>query len=86
MKTLILFTTLLFTSFTHASISLENKTEYDYECMYSTPRDDENSTQLLVIVSGTVKDLSELKGKQEVIVDVDGDKTLIRVGNCKVEM
>ena len=76
---------LLFSSYGYASVDLTEGT-YKYECSYSTPWDQQSGKYLLVVVRGEVKDLSELKGKQEIVVDSDGQKVELVVGNCKVEL
>ncbi len=76
----------LFASTTQASIVLEEKPEvYKYQCNYST-KEDPNGNRTLVVVWGEVDSLAELKGKQEVIVEADGESKIIKVGNCTVEM
>ena len=76
---------LLFSSYGYASIDLTDGT-YKYECSYSTPWDQQSGKSILVVVRGEVKDLSELKGKQEVVVDSGGQKVTLEVGNCRVEL
>lgn len=59
---------------------------YKYECYYQTPFQDFPEKEILVIVTGRVESLSELKGKQAIVVEADGEKKTLKVGNCKVEM
>ena len=59
--------------------------EYSYECFYQTPFQDFPEEEIVVRVKGKIKHLSELKGKQKVMVEVDGEKKTLKVGNCKVE-
>ena len=78
---------LMFSSYGYASIELE-KPVYEYECVYSTSweQEEELEKDVVVVVRGEVDSLSELKGKQKVIVDSDGQKVTLEVGNCKVEL
>ena len=60
--------------------------KYEYECVYRTPLVDFKPDEILVVITGEVESLSELKGKQEIVVEADGEKKTLKVGNCKVEM
>ena len=59
---------------------------YEYECVYRTPLVDFKPDEILVVITGEVESLSELKGKQEIVVEADGEKKTLKVGNCKVEV
>ncbi|AUR93478.1 hypothetical protein NVP1187O_165 [Vibrio phage 1.187.O._10N.286.49.F1] len=78
---------LLFSNYGYASIDLTDGT-YKYRCTYATTWEqrDEIGKEVFISVEGTVKDLSELKGKQKIVVDSDGKKVELEVGNCKVEL
>ncbi|CAM0039713.1 hypothetical protein VPH184E373B_0050 [Vibrio phage 184E37-3b] len=76
---------LLFSSYGYASVDLTDGV-YKYECSYSTPWDQQSGKSILVVVRGEVNDLSELKGKQKIVVDSDGKKVELEVGNCRVEL
>jgi len=76
---------LLFSSYGYASFEISEGV-YKYECSYATPWDQQSGKSILVVVRGEVKDLSELKGKQKIVVDSDGKKVELAVSNCKVEL
>lgn len=78
---------LLFSSYGYASVDLTENV-YEYRCTYATTWEqrDQIGKEVYISVEGTVKDLSELKGKQKIVVDSDGKKVELEVGNCKVEL
>lgn len=85
-KILLPLLSILLASTAQASTVLEEKPEvYKYQCNYST-EEDQDGNRALVVVWGEVDSLAELKGKQEVIVEADGEVKTIKVGNCTVEM
>ncbi len=59
---------------------------YKYECFYQTSFQDFPEEEIVVRVKGKIKHLSELKGVQEVVVEINGEKEVLKVDNCKVEM
>tara|TARA_Y100001956_G_scaffold32396_1_gene31794 strand:- start:278 stop:526 length:249 start_codon:yes stop_codon:yes gene_type:complete len=82
MNKLLTLTTITLLSF---NVQAENSS-YEYECVYRTPLVDFQPDEIVVIVTGEVESLAELKGKQEIVVEADGEKKTLKVGNCKVEM
>ena len=92
MNKLLTLTTIALLSFNtqaKANVGQETNDEvkmYEYECVYRTPLVDFKPDEILVVITGEVESLSELKGKQEIVVEADGEKKTLKVGNCKVEM
>lgn len=84
MKKLILLG-VLFSSYGYASVDLTDGS-YKYECSYSTSWNNQSEKSILVVVRGEVKDLSELEGKQKIVIDSDGKKVELAVDKCKVEL
>ena len=86
MKKLVLLG-LLFSSYGYASVELTEGV-YKYRCTYTTTWEqrDEVDKKIFISVEGTVIDLSELKGKQKIVIDYDGEKVELEVGNCEVKL
>ncbi|AUR91479.1 hypothetical protein NVP1161O_037 [Vibrio phage 1.161.O._10N.261.48.C5] len=78
---------LLFSGYGYASTDLTDGV-YKYRCTYATTWEqrDEIGKEVYISVEGIVGDLSELKGKQKIVVDSDGKKVELEVGNCKVNL